>query len=667
MQNTYMRVHNLKQHKMKSRIFTLLLSLFLIGQIQAQTTVPALITSNQIWTAAGSPYLINQNTYLDTGVSVKVMPGAVITGSGSYTTLSINGEFQVLGNKDSLVQISGLIITYSAKSMGYNATTGRGAYMQFADVKGTGVANKAIEIWSNNFTINNSKVYEAYYAIYFYNIGYAKGILNIDKCEVSGVKGTTYHQGTILTIYGDSSKTYITNSTFNYGRAIQTYGYVEANKNVFHDIEDIQFGQNVDLNITCNTFKKMENGVKITLRGKSNNDQVIFENNTLDSCVKKPIVSTNYMFTIENFTLYPTNHPQLFINDNNFLEAPRKINIYGSNPQPTTYKSLNFKNNYWGTTNTAAIDTMIKDYADNINIYGKVDYSNYASSPVTTCQSSSPCPTPAFAFDVNDHDVTLYDSSTGSGTFTRIWRFDNAVYDTTTGGNVTRTLSYGIHYVCLFVYNEKGKLCDSFCQTIVVSNNSFCEASFYVAKDTANPYNMYIVNNSKFKSTSAAFNWDFGDGGSTTEAFPTHTYNAFGNYYLCLTITDGANNCNDQFCDTIGMDANGNYYKREGFTIRVLDERVINGTNNKNALLNSEIYPNPSTGLFNIKIEAQNNEEAQIRVTNQLGQLVHSENRTALKGINSLSIDLNNQENGVYFISLQLGYRSANYIVLIAK
>ena len=93
---------------MKSRIFTLLLSLFLIGQIQAQTTVPALITSNQIWTAAGSPYLINQNTYLDTGVSVKVMPGAVITGSGSYTTLSINGEFQVLGNKDSLVQISGL-------------------------------------------------------------------------------------------------------------------------------------------------------------------------------------------------------------------------------------------------------------------------------------------------------------------------------------------------------------------------------------------------------------------------------------------------------------------------------------------------------------------------------------------------------------------------------
>ena len=646
---------------MKSRIITLLFALFLIDSLQAQTIVPALITSNQVWTASGSPYLINQNTYLDTGVSVLVMPGTVIT------TLSVNGEFQVLGNKDSLVHISGLIISYSAKSMGYNASTGRGAYMQYADIKGTGVANKAIEIYSNNFTINNSKVYEAYYCIYFYNIGYAKGVLNIDKCEISGVKGMTYHQGTILTIYGDSAKTYITNSTFNYGRAIQTYGYVQANKNVFHDIEDIQFGQNVDLNITCNTFKNMENGVKLTLRGKSNSNQVIFENNTLDSCVRKPIVSNYHMLTIENFTLYPNFHPQLFINNNNFLHAPRKIYIYGSNPQPTTFTSLNLRRNYWGTTDTAVIDTMIKDYADNINIYGKVDYSNYASSAITTCQSSTPCPTPAFDFDVNDQVVTLFDSSTGSGNFTRVWRFDNALYDTTTGGNVTRTLSYGIHQVCLFVYNEKGKLCDSLCQTIVVSNNSFCEASFYVAKDTSNIYNMYIVNNSKFSSTSAAFAWDFGDGGSSTEAFPTHIYEDFGNYYLCLTITDAAKSCSDQFCDTIGMDADGNYYKRQGFTIRVLDERVITNTNDFEAISNSKIYPNPGTGLFNVKIEAQQNIEATISVTNQLGQLVQSEKHMVTAGINQLKIDLNHQENGVYYISLQLGNKLANYIVLIAK
>lgn len=103
--------------------------------MQAQTTVPALITSNQVWDAVGSSYLIKQNTYLDTGISVIVMPGTVITGSGSYTTMSINGEFQVLGNKDSIVYISGLIMSYSTKSMGYNPTTGRRAYMQFVDLK----------------------------------------------------------------------------------------------------------------------------------------------------------------------------------------------------------------------------------------------------------------------------------------------------------------------------------------------------------------------------------------------------------------------------------------------------------------------------------------------------------------------------------------------------
>ncbi len=652
---------------MKSRIFTLLFAILFIANVNAQTTVPPLITTSQIWNAAGSPYLINQNTYLDTGVSVKVMPGTIITGSGSYTTLSINGEFQVLGNKDSLVKISGLTISYSAKSVGYNSTTGKGAYMQFADIQGTGVANKAIEIWSNNFTINNSKIYEAYYGIYFYNIGYAAGILNIDKCEISGVKGTSYHQGTILTVYGDSSKIYLTNSTFNYGRAIQTYGYVLANKNNFHDIEEIDFGQNGNLDITCNTFKNMANGVTLALRGRSNSAQVIFENNTMDSCVTKPIISTNTMLTIENFTTDPSFHPQLFINDNNFLTASRKVFIYGSNQNPTSSRALNLKRNYWATTDTALINGFIKDYSDNINIYGKVDYSNFVSSPITTCQSSSPCATPAFDYDVSGQVVTLFDSSIGSGAFVRIWKFDNIDFDTTTGGNLSRTLMYGVHQVCLYVQNDKGILCDSICKTIVVQDISFCEASFYVAKDTANVYNMYIVNNSKNTTANTTYSWDFGDGATSADGFPTHTYEAFGNYFLCLTIKDGANNCNDQYCDTIGMDANGNYYKREGFTIKVLDERVIGGTSEVNAIFNSSIYPNPSNGQFTIKLDAQSRQEATINITNQLGQLVYTQNNSIQLGQNHIPVTFKNQKNGVYYLSIQLGNKSANYRVIIAN
>ncbi|WP_242091092.1 PKD domain-containing protein, partial [Microbacterium lacticum] len=36
----------------------------------------------------------------------------------------------------------------------------------------------------------------------------------------------------------------------------------------------------------------------------------------------------------------------------------------------------------------------------------------------------------------------------------------------------------------------------------------------------------------------ASFAWDFGDGGTATEASPTHQYVASGSYSVSLTVTD---------------------------------------------------------------------------------------------------------------------------------
>ena len=38
--------------------------------------------------------------------------------------------------------------------------------------------------------------------------------------------------------------------------------------------------------------------------------------------------------------------------------------------------------------------------------------------------------------------------------------------------------------------------------------------------------------------TIASYSWDFGDGGSSTLASPTHTYGAAASYNVTLTITD---------------------------------------------------------------------------------------------------------------------------------
>jgi hypothetical protein len=59
-----------------------------------------------------------------------------------------------------------------------------------------------------------------------------------------------------------------------------------------------------------------------------------------------------------------------------------------------------------------------------------------------------------------------------------------------------------------------------------------------------------------------------------------------------------------------------------------------------------KIYPNPSTGIFNINLTGISN-PIEIIVTNSQGQLIYS---GQLSG--SQQLDLSNQPNGVYFIRL---------------
>ncbi|MCD4790632.1 MAG: PKD domain-containing protein, partial [Bacteroidales bacterium] len=45
--------------------------------------------------------------------------------------------------------------------------------------------------------------------------------------------------------------------------------------------------------------------------------------------------------------------------------------------------------------------------------------------------------------------------------------------------------------------------------------------------------------------------WDFGDGTSSSEQNPIHSYNALGTYQVCLTIWDSTGNCQDTYCEDV--------------------------------------------------------------------------------------------------------------------
>lgn len=77
---------------------------------------------------------------------------------------------------------------------------------------------------------------------------------------------------------------------------------------------------------------------------------------------------------------------------------------------------------------------------------------------------------------------------------------------------------------------------------------------------------------------------------------------------------------------------------------------IINSKPKTESLL---IYPNPSEGIFNINTSEFNGQNVRISAYNQLGQVVYKTYNTIAQEV--ISVDLNNQASGMYFIQLEMG------------
>jgi PKD repeat protein len=116
----------------------------------------------------------------------------------------------------------------------------------------------------------------------------------------------------------------------------------------------------------------------------------------------------------------------------------------------------------------------------------------------------------------------------------------------------------GAYYVCLTVTDSLNGniLCtDTYCDTVHVQAPPppVCNAHFNFHPEM-NPGNIDFSGASNPAGTTYA--WDFGDGGSSSQHSPNHTYAQSGSYYVCLTVTDSsAGNilCTDTWCDTVDV------------------------------------------------------------------------------------------------------------------
>ncbi len=229
-----------------------------------------------------------------------------------------------------------------------------------------------------------------------------------------------------------------------------------------------------------------------------------FSNNNPQTCTAPVTVNFNDQSTGTGTLSY-----QWDFGDGNASTATNPSHIYTSNGSYTVKLIV--------TNSTGCSDTIVKPNAVTI---GSV-LAGF-NTPGNTCQgvraqfTNTSAPAPASV----------------------LWNF---------GDNTTSTLlSPGHIYANAGTFSVKmvanfGACKDSITKTVTILPSP---VTAFFASDTTNCKTPLATNFTGQAGNAASYLWNFGDGGTSTQASPSHTYTAFGNYNVKLIVT-GINGCTD--------------------------------------------------------------------------------------------------------------------------
>ena len=136
-------------------------------------------------------------------------------------------------------------------------------------------------------------------------------------------------------------------------------------------------------------------------------------------------------------------------------------------------------------------------------------------------------------------------TATGTSNVSWTWSFGDGTAGT--GQSTFHPYNPGTYVVCLTVLDANGTTCNS-CQTVTVTTGAGCQA-YFNATPQAGTTIVDFTDLSQGNPTD--WYWTFGDGSTSTQQNPTHTYNSVGPFTVCLTISDSVSGCSDTFCDSL--------------------------------------------------------------------------------------------------------------------
>lgn len=175
----------------------------------------------------------------------------------------------------------------------------------------------------------------------------------------------------------------------------------------------------------------------------------------------------------------------------------------------------------------------------------------------------------------------------------------------------------GVYSISLMVSNQYGESTKNF---IDVVNVIGLPTATFVGVQNDN-----VVNFSPTASGATAYFWEFGDGNTSTEENPSHTYTKNGMFEVKLTVT---NKC-------------GEYFVIETYT-------VISNSVTESELEDVNIFPNPARSNLNIKLTNSESDLIKMDLLDITGKLIMS---NSFKTSN-YSMDVSSISAGTYLIRL---------------
>lgn len=238
--------------------------------------------------------------------------------------------------------------------------------------------------------------------------------------------------------------------------------------------------------------------------------------------------------------------------------------------------------------------------------------------------------------------VTPTDLSTGATQWQ--WDFGNG---NTSSGNTPTTQTYstaGTYQIKLKTTSAAG-CTDSITKPLVVLDCSSNTDAIVTRTDTLD---IGGVNDTlSFKNNNAAvvaYQWDFGNGNTSTQANPLQLFTTVGNYTIRLVST------HPNGCKTTATK-----------NLTVINSFAVGTTNPIKAQI--KIYPNPSEGIFKLDLPSLP-AKAVVQLTNVHGQVLHKQT-TQHQGAQTIEINQPQWPTGVYILQVSWGKNMVSKRVVI--